>query len=369
MVLASVLGLLATTAWRDGRAHERILAAGRIPLPSRHVHDRAALLSIWKRAQFEQYLARIEQESDIDIQFLFVDDLHGSSIDRYAAAAADSLHIRTQGHEARALLLVYDMRGRQLRIEVGYGLEPWFPDSFVGFLIEDHVREFFAAEDPATGLLLTARILQQRIREAALGGDYDPRPVARLRDYSHVSGGAGASGSTPLGASGAFLEAQTSHRLRQYFAPQPTPAAAFERYLEWLAAGATDPDVGLFTPETQLFFADLPLSRGYIAHVLMLYADKGYRVEERDGLAMVYFTSTPFASPCFFRRTNAGWEYDVLGELHDTQELVGQPYTWTLVDGGDEFADAFLSDAVERGDLHVLRWPAGDNRPLPVRER
>jgi hypothetical protein len=46
VVLGAVLALLASTPCRDDRAHIYIVAAGRIALASRHVHDRAGLLSL-----------------------------------------------------------------------------------------------------------------------------------------------------------------------------------------------------------------------------------------------------------------------------------------------------------------------------------
>lgn len=367
IVLALALLLVATLALRDGRAYERILAAGRIVLPSHHVDDRAGVLSVWDRGRFEQYLSRVQDESDVDIRLLFVDDLHGATIEQFAAAEADSMRMGEEGREARGVLFAYDVRGKQLRIEVGYGLEKYFPDAFVGFLITDNVRDFFAAEDAATGLLLTTRILQSRVREALLGGEFDPRPLAMLAERSHASGGAGATAAVALGGSAAFVAERFSPTGRQHFGAQPSPEAAFDRYLEWLAAGAGDPGVALFTPETQVFLADFPLTRGYVAYMLMLVGGKSYRIEQRDDLAMLYFTSTPFVSPCFFRRTQFGWQMDITAELHNTAELVGQPYTWTFVDGGDDFTDAFVVDAVVVGDGAALRWPDGDNRPLPTK--
>jgi hypothetical protein len=322
---------------------------------------------VWDRARFEQYLARVQDESDVDMRLVFADDLHGTTIEQFAAAEAEAMHMGAKGREARGVLFAYDVRGKQLRIEVGYGLEKYFPDAFVGFLITEHVRDFFAAEDARTGLFLTTRILQWRVREAALGGDFDPRPLEVLKERSHVSGGAGATAATPLGASAGFLDERFSRKRHQHFGPQPSPEQGFERYVEWLAVGAGDPDLSMFTPETQLFLADQPRTRGYSAWTLLLYSGKAYRVDQRGDLAMLYFTSTPFLSPCFFRRTRAGWQMDIVAEIRNSSELVGQPYTWSFINSGDDFADAFLGDATAVGDVGVLRWPSGDNRPLPMR--
>ncbi|HVD06404.1 MAG TPA: TPM domain-containing protein [Gemmatimonadaceae bacterium] len=368
IALASLLLLIGMRALHDGRARERIFSAGRILLPSHHVDDRAKVLSFWDRARFEQYLTRVQDESDVDMRLVFADDLHGATIEQFAAAEAEAMRMGAEGREARGVLFAYDVRGKQLRIEVGYGLEKYFPDAFVGFLITENARDFFAAEDARTGVFLTTRILQSRIRDAALGGDFDPRPLEILKERSHVSGGAGATAATPLGASAAFVGERFSPKRHRYFGPQPSPEDAFERYLEWLAAGAGDPDVSLFTPETQLFLADYTMTRGYVAYMLMQISGKTYRVERREDLAMLYFTSTPFASPCFFRQTRAGWQMDITAEMHNTAELVGLPYTWSFVDGGDDFANEFVTEATPVGPNGVLRWRDGDNRPLPMRD-
>jgi hypothetical protein len=46
------------------------------------------------------------------------------------------LKIGLRGREERGVLFLYDTAGQRLRIEIGYGLEEYFPDAFIGYLIE-----------------------------------------------------------------------------------------------------------------------------------------------------------------------------------------------------------------------------------------
>src|SRR5262249_31010083 len=82
--------------------------------------------------------------------------------------------------EERGVVLFYDAASQRLRMEIGYGLEEYFPDAFVSYFIDAHARAFFAAGDPTLGLGFGLRLLHRRIREAALDRRFDPTMLARL---------------------------------------------------------------------------------------------------------------------------------------------------------------------------------------------
>jgi hypothetical protein len=150
-----------------------------------------------------------------------------------------------------------------------------------------------------------------------------------------------------------------------YFSPQPSPEAAFARFLEWLGRGGYETDVPLLTPQTQRYMASLPMTRGYNDFILMSEYGQAYRVDTRGELAMLYFTSNPLLSPHLLRRTSEGWTIDVFAELRNTRNYSGYWYTWGLVESGDDFATTFADRYLDMSG--VLRVAGGDNRPLPAK--
>lgn len=339
------------------------------------VDDRAELIPVADRARFEWYLGEIYGETGLDLRLLFVPESDGIPLDRFAAREADRLRIGREDGGLRGALVVYDRSSNRIRVEVGYGLEPYLPDGFVGHLIENHADEFFRSGDVTTGLRLMIRMMHERIRDQMLGGTFDPIPFIRRDAYEHVSGGAGAAAAAPVGGAGqAAFAAEAGGALgdlpegvRRDLGPQPTPEAAYRAHDRWVSAAVVDPHVALLTERSRAFIAGRPLTRAYADHMILTTLGKSYRIVQRGDLAMLYFTGTPLRSPMYFKRSSQGWQVDFVAELRNSRELVGNPLTWSLRDSGDEYSLAFADLVVDvSGSLRVL---GGDNRPLPSRAR
>ena len=331
--------------------------------PTRHaaVLDPAGLIPAQDLPRFNEYVGSILRESGLEIRLVLLPGLGGRPIETVTTELMDQLKIGGRAGQERGLLLLYDMQGKRMRVEVGYGLEGWFPDSFVNYLVEDHARMFFSSGDVSLGLRLMLRLVQHRIREAVIGNDFDPRVLPRVQALSHYSGGAGASAKVGLrdhagdapGAAPADPVATSSGN---------SPTETYYHYLEWLSRWPPNPQVDLFTPGSRGYLAALKLSRAYAEFILMGEYGKRFQVAERDGLALIYFTGTPFVSPHFLVRQDGRWRMDLVAEVRNTRELVGGEYTWDYRGKDDNYTRTF-------GDLlmtlkGVRRFRDGDNRPL-----
>lgn len=76
------------------------------------------------------------------------------------------------------VLLLLAVDDRQVRIEVGYGLEPFVTDGFAGETSRDVMVPYFRRGEYGTGLLAGASRVARRIAEGR-GVDLDVAPVAR----------------------------------------------------------------------------------------------------------------------------------------------------------------------------------------------
>jgi uncharacterized protein len=328
------------------------------------IDDRAALLDRRQLPMFEDYLASLEDESGIDIRFVLVDSVPGGSLEDFAVQQARSLGIgRTL--DRRGVLFAYDVSRRRLRIEIGPTLQGIFTDAFVGYLMRHHVRNFFAAGDPNLGLRLTLRLLQSRLRRAALGEEYDPRAAEYIEDRLRLASGGGAAGTMPAGGQEhPYSTGRADTAALQRFGPQPTAEEAYRRYLEWLSEPRLYTDVELFTEPSRAFLATFPATPAYTEDILLGEYGRAYQILVRGDLTLLYFTDDPFLSPHMFRRSEAGWQLDLAAELRDTREYTGWPWTWTLVQQDDDFTRAFIDRYIMLGPM--LRVAGGDNRPIPI---
>jgi hypothetical protein len=215
------------------------------------------------------------------------------------------------------------------------------------------------------GLRLTLFMLQARLRRAALGRQYDPRVAAFIEDRSQLAAGLGASvGMRGARPTGLFRERGAGDEMRWRFAPQPTVAAAYGRYLEWLRRDGTEVDVPLFTRATQNHLARTHVTPAFADYLLFLESGLAYDIVERGDLAMLYFTDDPLVPPHFFRRSRDGWQVDLFADVRHSQEFVGAAWTWSMVERDDDITRAFA-------DRYVMveaftRLAGGDNRPIPI---
>lgn len=335
----------------------------RSPEKRQHVHDETGLMT--DMPGWEALLGAIFDESGIDLRFFFVNDLAGETLEAAALQRMQALKIGGQTASERGALFLYDTAGQRLRIEVGYGLEEYFPDAFLHYLMTDHVRAVFAGGDPSVGLAWTLEMLHHRIRSEILGNRFDPRVLRLLRTRRPLSGGAGASAAIPRGHGPAqFLQPRLAGPTRERFAAPATPEQAYQRYLDWLALGHFDPDVEIFTPESRRFLSGFPMTRAYFDWLLFQQYGKAYAVEQRGDLALLYFTDDPLLAPRLLRWNGRRWQLDLVAAVRNQRKFVGGPFTWDYVGRDDDFSRVFADKVVEIDGFG--RIAAGDNRRLPT---
>ncbi len=329
-----------------------------------HVLDRAGVIPPQDLPRFEQYMGWIMRESGVDVRFVFLSDIGGKSIETLAVDLMDQLQIGGRTGQERGVLLLYDMQGQRLKVEVGYGLEAWFPDAFVNYLVQDHARMFFSSGDISLGLRLMLRLLQHRIREAVMGNDFDPRALAKVRPLTHLSGGAGVSAVVGMG-DGASTAPVVEPVDLLAFPAGDSPTDAYYRYLDWLSRWPLSPQVDLLTPDSRSYLASLRVSPAYAEFILLAEYGKRFQVVERDDLALLYFTDTPFVSPHFFLRQDGRWRMDLAAEVRNTHEHVGGEYTWAYYGEGDGYTHTFGDLLTTIKGYRRIRY--GDNRVLTIR--
>jgi uncharacterized protein len=330
------------------------------------VTDEIGTLGFWHEWWFERYLQQIADESAVDIRFLLVPKVEGESLETYSVGKARALGVGRDANR-RGLLFVYDASSQRLRLEVGANLEGIITDAFSGYLMREHVRSFFGTGNPQLGIFTTLMLVHHRLREGILGREFDPRTVELIEDSRRLARGGGASAAIQRDGTRPFLNTvrPSSPATKLYFAPQPTPAATYQRYLEWIAAGGYATDVPLFTSLSQGYLGSLTMTRGFNDFLLFAEYNQPYQIEVRDSLALLYFTSSPLIGPHFLRQTPKGWVLDIYAEVLNTQNYAGEAYGWGLVESDDDFTVTFADRFLEIGS--VLRLAGGDNRPLPLR--
>ncbi|HEX6103233.1 MAG TPA: TPM domain-containing protein [Alphaproteobacteria bacterium] len=141
------------------------------------VVDQAGLLSERDQAELEAALARFEEASSAQIVVATLASLQGLPIEDYGYQLGREWGIGQAGEDNGALLIVAPDE-REVRIEVGYGLEGELTDAQSRTIIETRILPHFRQGDFAAGIKAGVATMI-----ATLGGSYDPAlPPVALQD-------------------------------------------------------------------------------------------------------------------------------------------------------------------------------------------
>jgi uncharacterized protein len=325
------------------------------------LHDKVKALTTEDRRKFNAVLGWLEQENGVDAHVELLPGIGEVPLEQYTVSRMRELRIGGESGR-RGLLLVYDQRSGRTRIEVGAALEGVLTDAFVGHINRENLGQFISAGQVRDGLYATLSMVLDRLREAALGNEFDPRVRGFIADGRRLALGAGQT--TKVGSDGTLAARSATDQERAYFSAQPTVRTAFERFHEWLAYGGQPHDVSLFTATSAEWFEESPNTRAFSEMWLMQEYGRSFRIEERGKLAMLFFTDSPFAQPHFFRKGKHGWQLDLIAEIMNTRNTIGGRGSWVLWESGDDFFRAFRERYVEYDGR--LRVAGGDNRELPM---
>ncbi len=121
------------------------------PLQGR-VNDLAALLDDATRYRLEAMLAQLEEQTaGMQIALLTLNSLEGEDLSDFSYRVASAWKLGQAGQNNGALLLV-SLDDRQIRIEVGYGLEERLTDAKSSYIINREIIPRFKKGDYAAGI-------------------------------------------------------------------------------------------------------------------------------------------------------------------------------------------------------------------------
>jgi uncharacterized protein len=125
--------------------------AQEFPAPVGRVNDFARLLRAEDPQALEELLGGLERDTSAEIAVVTVRSLEGRSVEEYANRLFSEWGIGKKDRDNGVLILVARDE-REMRIEVGYGLEGVLPDGLAGAIIRETFVPHFQAGDYPTGI-------------------------------------------------------------------------------------------------------------------------------------------------------------------------------------------------------------------------
>jgi uncharacterized protein len=118
---------------------------------SGYVNDYTKTLSAEWKTKTENLVQTVREETSCEIAVAVISELNGTTIEEYAAGLFAKWGIGKEDKDNGVLLLVA-LKDRQLRIEVGYGLEAIIPDLKAKGIIDDVITPRFKNRDYDSGV-------------------------------------------------------------------------------------------------------------------------------------------------------------------------------------------------------------------------
>ena len=140
--------LIAVLSWA---AVPSVVLALTLPSAQGYVSDFAELLSEADKTALEEQLRVFAEQTSTEISVVTIVSLEGETIEYYAGKLFEAWKIGQQRIDNGVLLLVAPNE-REVRIEVGYGLEGALPDALAHRIIQDDILPVFRAGDYTAGM-------------------------------------------------------------------------------------------------------------------------------------------------------------------------------------------------------------------------
>lgn len=154
-------------------------AADLVPLPalSARVTDLTATLDATQRGRLEAQLAAIDRSGRAQIAVLLLPTTQPETIEQFGIRLAEAWKVGRKGADNGAIVIVAKA-DRNMRIEVGYGLEGAIPDVIAKRIIAERMAPAFKQGDFFGGLQAAVAALDQAIGGSAAGTPAAPLPAS-----------------------------------------------------------------------------------------------------------------------------------------------------------------------------------------------
>jgi uncharacterized protein len=169
----ALLFMLASTGW-----------SAEVPALRGRINDYAQMLSRDAARNLENRLEQFERQTGHQVALLTIPSLAGEDIEGFSTRVAESWKIGQKGFD-NGVIFVVAPQDRQLRLEVGYGLEGILPDAVASRIIREIVVPRFRENDYEGGITSGIDAVLKTIRgeplpEAARQKSRSNNPVTAL---------------------------------------------------------------------------------------------------------------------------------------------------------------------------------------------
>jgi len=137
-----------------------------IPAPTGHVNDFAGVLSATEKQSLEETLVAYKESSKNEIAVVLIRTLDGDTVEDVAVRTFKEWKIGDKEKDNGVLFLAA-IEDRKMRIEVGYGAEPFLTDGEAGQILRDSVTPAFREGKYGVGVRSAVAAIEKELSQPA----------------------------------------------------------------------------------------------------------------------------------------------------------------------------------------------------------
>ena len=158
------------------------IVAQELPSPQGFVNDFAGVIPSEDEAAMRGIITAVREQTGAEIALVTVESMAPyATIEDYGVALAEAWGVGSEADDAGAILIVA-LEEREVRLEVGYGLEGAIPDGRAGAILDDYVLPDLRNNDFGAGLLngvaAVAEVVADEYGVTLTGVQAEPRRAA-----------------------------------------------------------------------------------------------------------------------------------------------------------------------------------------------
>lgn len=150
----------------------------RFPHAVGYVNDFASVLDSPTVSALDAALSSLKNKTGIELAVVTVKTTGDLGINQYASELFKSWGVGDKGLN-NGVLLITAIKEHEVRIEVGYGLEPGLTDEQAGTIIRNDIVPSFKAGDYSRGIYAGTKAIIRALMQSISRGDISPHATAR----------------------------------------------------------------------------------------------------------------------------------------------------------------------------------------------
>jgi uncharacterized protein len=262
--------------------------------------------------------------SDFDIDFRTITTTSDEDIDMFANREFNKLQQQSRSKSAKAILLVVNSKQDKVRMEVSMALEPIYTDAFVSYIQRVGFVPYFRDNKISDGIYMATELIVDRAfshkkefvppnLKKSIFNKTTKQEATPLPKMPNKSIGAGAKTKAniakkdPNAKKGANIASSSSD----------SPKDVLKKYLKSLKEHNTNPNLDIYTKQTQRFFANHTVTKinqdNEVKFLVPCMDSKvvKYSPDSTHAVVMNDPVRQRTCTPHFFKKEQGKWKLDI----------------------------------------------------------